>query len=135
MTDRRELGAIFLGGAAGALVRVWLGTVLPAGTGWPWSTFAINVSGSFALAAIAAWLRAHPSAGRYWRPLLGAGLCGAYTTFSTLQVQLLELVEHHRGGLAAGYGLASLAAGLGAVWLGGRVTGSRAAPPLIGDDL
>ena len=132
MTDRRQLAAIFLGGAAGALVRVWLGTALPAGQGWPWTTLAINVSGSVVLAAVAGWLAAHPAAGRYWRPLLGAGLCGAYTTFSTMQVQLVELVEHDRLGVAAGYGLASVAAGLGAVWLGGRL--SPVTPP-TGDDL
>ena len=132
MTDRRELGAIFLGGAAGALARVWLGTALPNGGGWPWTTLAINASGCFVLAAVAGGLQARPSAGRYWRPLLGAGLCGAYTTFSTLQVQIVELVEHHRPVLAAGYGLASVAAGLGAVWLGGLVSPTS---PAIGDDL
>ena len=49
--DRRELGAIFLGGATGGLLRVWLSSSLASGeTSWPWAIFAINVTGSFALA-------------------------------------------------------------------------------------
>ncbi|MHB1809184.1 MAG: fluoride efflux transporter CrcB [Solirubrobacteraceae bacterium] len=116
--DWQELAAIFVGGAIGALVRVWIGEHFASGaTSWPWATFAINVSGSFALAYFVTRLQERLPQSTYLRPLLGTGFCGAYTTFSTMQVETLGLVEAHRYGLAAGYGLSSLAAGLVAIWL------------------
>ena len=115
--DRRELAAIFAGGAAGALLRVWLGRHFSAGApSWPWATFAINVTGSFALAYFATRLQERLPQSTYRRPLLGTGFCGAYTTFSTMQVEILKIVDAHRYGLAAGYALASIAAGYVAIW-------------------
>jgi fluoride exporter len=115
--DRRELAAIFAGGAAGALLRVSLGRHFSAGApGWPWATFAINVTGSFALAYFATRLQERLPQSTYRRPLLGTGFCGAYTTFSTMQVEILKIVDAHRYGLAAGYALASIAAGYVAIW-------------------
>ena len=52
----------------------------------------------------------------YRRPLLGTGFCGAYTTFSTMQVEILTLIEHHRYVVAVGYAAASIAAGYLAIW-------------------
>jgi CrcB protein len=116
--DRRELAAIFAGGAVGAAVRVWIGRhVTAADDGWPWATFAINVSGSFALAYFATRLQERLPQSTYRRPLLSTGFCGAYTTFSTMQVEMLQIVEAHHYALAAGYALASITAGLGAIWL------------------
>jgi CrcB protein len=95
--DGRELGAIFAGGAAGALLRVWLGTRFTGGApGWPWLTFAINLSGSVALAYFATRLQERLPQSTYRRPLLGTGLCGAYTTFSTMQVEILKMLDHDR---------------------------------------
>jgi CrcB protein len=54
----------------------------------------------------------------YRRPFLGTGICGGLTTFSTMQVETLKMVEHGHYGLAAGYIAASIAAGLIAVYLG-----------------
>lgn len=110
--DRRELAAVFLGGVAGTLLRVWLSRRLtgqPAD--WPWATFAVNVSGCFALAYLAERLRETRPREAYGRALLGTGLCGAYTTFSTMQLEILRMIDHSRYGLATGYALASVAAG------------------------
>ena len=110
--DRREIAAIFLGGMAGSLLRVWLGRAFstPVG-GWPWATFAINVSGSFALAYFATRLQERLPLSTYRRPLLGTGLCGAYTTFSTMQVEIVQMIDRHRYGLAGAYAVCSVAAG------------------------
>ncbi|HWY89792.1 MAG TPA: fluoride efflux transporter CrcB [Solirubrobacteraceae bacterium] len=117
--DWRELAAIFLGGAAGAALRVWLGRTFSGGApSWPWVTFAINVSGSFALAYLATRLQERLPLSTYRRPLLGTGFCGAYTTFSTVQVEILTMIDHHRYPLAAGYASASVAAGYLAIWMG-----------------
>lgn len=116
--DRRELAAIFLGGGAGALLRVWLGEEFSgAATSWPWVTFAINVSGAFALGYLATRLQERLPESTYPRPLLGTGFCGAYTTFSTMQVEILKMIERGSYGLAGAYAAASLSAGYLAIWI------------------
>jgi fluoride exporter len=116
--DRQELAAIFAGGAIGAVVRVWLGQHFSqAAADWPWTITIINITGSFALGYFATRLQERLPQSTYRRPLLGTGLCGAYTTFSTMQVEIVNMVEAHRYGLAAGYASASIGAGLTAVWL------------------
>jgi CrcB protein len=116
--DPRELAAIFLGGAAGALLRVWLGiTFVNSASGWPWTIFAINVSGCLALGYLATRLQERLPQSTYRRPLLGTGFCGAYTTFSTVQIELVAMLEHDRYGLAAGYAAVSIAAGYLALWI------------------
>lgn len=109
MVDRRELGAIFIGGALGALLRAGLGEALPAGdAAWPWATFTVNVVGA---ALLGYWFTALPHTS-YRRPLLTTGFCGALTTFSTVQLELLEMIDAGRVGLAVVYLAASVLAGL-----------------------
>ena len=109
MIDRRELGAIFLGGALGALVRAGLTEVLPdPGLGWPWATFLVNVVGT---ALLGYWFTVLPHS-QYRRPLLTTGFCGALTTFSTVQVELVEMIDGGRVPLACLYLVVSVAAGL-----------------------
>lgn len=116
--DSRELAAIFVGGAGGALARVWLGTRFTTAAGsWPWVTFTINITGSVTLAYFATRLQERLPQSTYRRPLLGTGFCGAYTTFSTMQVEILRMLDHDRLGLAVGYAAASIAAGYTAIWL------------------
>jgi CrcB protein len=115
--DRRELASIFVGGMAGALLRVWISNELPASaTQWPWAIFIINISGSIALAYFATRLQERLPQSTYRRPFLGTGLCGAYTTFSTMQVEILKMLDHDRYGLAVGYSAASIGAGYLAIW-------------------
>jgi CrcB protein len=110
--DPRELAAIALGGAAGALLRVWLVTEFAlARTGWPWATLAVNVSGSVLLGYLATRLSERLPQSTYRRPFAGTGFCGAYTTFSTVQVELLKMIEAGRLGQAAGYAATSIVLG------------------------
>ena len=109
MIDRRELGAIFFGGALGALARVGLAEALPAPEGgWPWATLLANVIGA---ALLGYWFTTLPHA-QYRRPLLTTGFCGALTTFSTVQLELLEMIDAGKLGLAGLYLGLSVAAGL-----------------------
>lgn len=116
--DRRELAAIFAGGAIGALARVALAESAVAGAAdWPWTTFAANVLGALMLGYFSTRLQERLPLSSYRRPLLGTGLCGALTTFSTLQIELLVMIDADRYGLAAGYACASLIAGYAAAHL------------------
>jgi CrcB protein len=119
----RLLAAVAVGGALGTLARAGLDEALPFhGDGWPWATFAANVAGAFLLGFLATRLQERLPPSTYRRPLLGTGLCGGLTTFSTLQVELVRLGDHGRAGLAAAYLLASLGAGLAAAFLAVAVT-------------
>lgn len=114
--DRRELVAIFAGGSVGAVARAELAQALPFHTGsWPWATFAVNIAGAFALGYFVTRLQERLPVSAYRRPLLGTGFCGALTTFSTMQVEVLRLLDAGCVGLAVGYLAASVLAGLVAV--------------------
>jgi CrcB protein len=105
--------AVFTGGCIGAVVRAGLVEALPAGAGeWPWATFVANLAGTAALAFLATRLQERLPPTTYRRPLLGTGLCGALTTFSTLQIEVIRMTREDELALAAGYLLASLACGL-----------------------
>jgi CrcB protein len=116
--DRREILAVFAGGAVGAIARALVGEALPAEPGsWPWATFAVNVAGAFVLGLLVTRLQERVPPSAYRRPLLGTGFCGALTTFSTFQVELVGMLDADRAGLAAAYAGASIAAGCLAVAL------------------
>jgi CrcB protein len=116
--DRRELGAIFAGGVVGAPLRGAIEQALPhAPTSWPWATFIVNVTGAFLLGYVAVRLQERLPTSTYRRPLLGTGFCGALTTFSTMQFELLEMIDYHRYGLAGAYAAGSIVAGFTAVWV------------------
>ena len=115
--DNRELAAVFVGGAVGTILRAALGTLGVADPGrWPWPTFTVNIVGTFLLGYVVTRLVERLPLSRYRRPILGTGLCGGLTTFSTMQVETITMIEHHHYGLAAGYTAASIVAGLLAVY-------------------
>jgi CrcB protein len=114
--DPRELAAVFVGGALGTLARAALATLAAPDPGrWPWPTFTVNIAGAFLLGYFTTRLLERLPVSSYRRPLLGTGFCGGLTTFSTMQVETIRMIEHGHWGLAAGYTAASLAAGLLAV--------------------
>lgn len=109
--SRAVRGQVLLGGAAGTLVRAAAIAGLGAAPGaWPWHLVAVNLSGALLLGCLAG--RAERSARwQAWVPLLGTGLAGALTTFSSLAVAVVE-VGADRPGVAL-----ALAGGLlGAGW-------------------
>jgi fluoride exporter len=114
--DGRELAAIFTGGFAGALGRAELVQALPSDVGrWAWATFLVNVAGAFMLGYVTTRLQERLPLSAYRRPLLGTGFCGALTTFSTMQVEILQMLDAGHVGLAVAYALSSVAAGFAAV--------------------
>ena len=123
--SRRDIAsdrvAIMAGGAVGAYTRVLVYRLVGPETGWPWATFGVNLVGSFLLGYFIARLLERLPPSTYRRPLLGTGFCGALTTFSTLQIEMLTLIRSGRLGMAVAYGATSIVAGFGlflsAVWL------------------
>jgi CrcB protein len=112
VTDRRELAAIVAGGFVGAVARSELAEALPhSATTFPWATFIVNVAGAFALGYFITRLQERLPLSAYRRPLLGTGFCGALTTFSTMQVELLRMLDGGSAGLAAAYAAGSIVAG------------------------
>jgi CrcB protein len=108
---------VFAGGVAGTLARAEVARLLPAhGDGWPWATFAVNCAGALLIGLVVTRLQERLPPGRFARPLVGTGLCGALTTFSTFQVEILRIARDGHVLLAAGYLLASVAAGLALVY-------------------
>ncbi|MDX6398878.1 MAG: fluoride exporter [Gaiellaceae bacterium] len=113
--DRRELAAIFGGGFVGAVVRAGVAEAFSAGHGWPWATFIVNLAGAFALGYFTTRLQERLPLSAYRRPLLGTGFCGALTTFSTMQVELLRMLDRTDVGLAFSYAAASVVGGFLAI--------------------
>jgi CrcB protein len=128
-----RLMAVMIGGAAGALARWAVELAVPPLQGFPLATFLINITGAFALGLLGVLLLERLPPTRYLRPLLGIGFLGAYTTFSTMAVEGVRLLDDGRPQLAVAYWVATLLvgqmAGVWGMWLGRlRSTGRRDAP-------
>jgi CrcB protein len=78
----------------------------------------VNILGAFLLGYFVTRLQERLPLSAYRRPLLGTGFCGAFTTFSTVQVELVVMLNAHRYGLAVGYAATSLTLGYASVHLG-----------------
>ncbi len=102
---------VFAGGATGALARGIFEKELPTGVGeFPWPTLTLNLFGTFVLAWTATRLALHPRPRE--RAFLISGFCGGLTTFATMQLELVKLIDQGDGWVAVGYAAASIAGGL-----------------------
>ncbi len=109
---------MFVGGAIGAAARAGLATLtVPDPAAWPWPTFVANIVGAFLLGYFSTRLLERLPVSSYRRPLWGTGFCGGLTTFSTMQVETVRMLEHQHYGLAAAYTVVSLIVGLVTVHL------------------
>ncbi len=116
---RRELAAVCAGGFVGAVVRGVLADALAhAPDAWPWPTFVVNLAGSFVLGYIVVHIQPRLDPRRL---LIGTGLCGALTTFSTMQIETLRMLDAHAYALAASYIVVSVALGLLCIAGAGRI--------------
>jgi CrcB protein len=93
------------------------GFATPSGS-FPWGTLLINLTGSAVLGFLLVIVMEQFPRGRLARPVLGTGIIGAYTTFSTFEVETLLLLRRHHVAVAITYQVASAVAGLAVVALG-----------------
>ena len=112
------------GGAAGAWLRyltgrAWLTLAGPAtSAAFPWATLTANVLGSLGMGLLVGVLARHANGGEPWRLLLGVGVLGGYTTFSSFALEFALFVQRGALGLAALYVGLSLVAGFAALFAG-----------------
>ncbi len=108
---------VFVGGGMGALARYAVSALLPqAANGFPWATLAVNLSGALLIGVL---VRTLPDSAA-WRAFVLVGLLGGFTTFSTLSLETLHLLQNRELGLASAYILLSVGAGVLACWVGTR---------------
>lgn len=112
------LVSVAVGGAIGAWARLGLAELAPVEPGrWPWSTLAANLIGCALLGYASTRLLERLPPSTYRRPFVGTGLCGGLTTFSALQLEVVELGRDGHAALAGGYLAVSMALGLAIVLL------------------
>lgn len=127
----RAWAAVAVGALAGTELRYGLGVLFPDAAGAiPWTTLAINVCGSFVLAALTTLWIARPRTAFWLRAGIGPGLLGSFTTFSAV---VFSIDQQARAGqhvtwliylaLSLVLGLAAAAAG----WKAGKVLSDRTA--------
>jgi CrcB protein len=116
-----KLAFVFVGGGVGSVARYLLGVgaMKSLGRDWPYGTFAANVIGGFLMGCLVGWLAFKGGADQErWRDLLGMGVLGGFTTFSSFSLETALMIERRAYGPAAGYVAASVAMAIGALFLG-----------------
>jgi CrcB protein len=111
-----------LGSAIGGMARYGCSLLIARSVGetFPWGTLFVNATGSF---VIGLFFTLTSSGGRLlvspdWRIFVTVGICGGYTTFSSLSLQTLTLMRDGEWLLASLNAIGSLVLCLSAVWLG-----------------
>ncbi|WP_402469798.1 fluoride efflux transporter FluC [Isoptericola aurantiacus] len=133
--ELRLVALVAAGGAVGSVGRYGVGLLLPHGTAqWPWGTFAVNLLGAFVLGwLLEALARRGPESPRLRRTRLffGTGVLGGFTTYSSLALDISQLVDDGAWQVAASYAGATLLLGTLAGLLG-ILLGLRTPPTVIG---
>lgn len=110
--------SICAGASLGALARWRLGLWLSTGGVLPWGTLAANLIGGYLIGLAVGVFQVMPQLDPAWRLALITGFLGALTTFSTFSVEIVELMQQQRLGLAFTSVLLHLCGSLLLSWLG-----------------
>ncbi|RSU54668.1 fluoride efflux transporter CrcB [Sphingomonas sp. S-NIH.Pt15_0812] len=118
---------VMLGGAIGSGARHWTGRWMLArlGPDFPYGTLTVNLVGGFAMGVLTGLL-ARVGGNEPWRLLLGVGVLGGYTTFSSFSLDVVTLAERGQILTALGYVLLSVIGAILALFAGLLVTRSFA---------
>ena len=111
---------IAAGGAAGSILRYWLGSTISGrmGTRFPFGTAVINLSACLIIGFTLTYLGKRADLNPAWRFFVPIGFIGAYSTFSTYEWETLSTLRSGAYFLATLYAVGSLVLGLAATWLG-----------------
>ena len=111
---------VFIGAGIGGAMRhgVNLAAAALLGSGFGYGTLAVNVAGSLAMGALAAFLAFQGEMAQPWRLFLATGVLGGFTTFSAFSLDAALLFERGQPGLAAIYVLASVIGSIAALFAG-----------------
>ena len=103
---------IFLAAMSGGLVRYFLSSQLPASPDFPWGTLLVNYLGIFCLVYLVKGYLAHKGTSKGLVLALGTGFCGGLTTFSSLMLDAVKLLDTGRYLSLGLYLLLSIGGGL-----------------------
>jgi CrcB protein len=111
---------VFIGGGLGSTLRHIINIVSPRvlGTGFPYHTFIINITGSIVMGLIAGYLAFKGEAAQPWRLFLMTGILGGYTTFSAFSLDAALLYERGEIGLALFYVVGSVVFSIAGLFAG-----------------
>ena len=115
-----NLGLVILGGGIGAGIRHLLnmGSLRLFGSGYPWGTMIINITGSFVMGAFIEFLARRASASNELRLFVATGILGGFTTFSAFSLDFVTLWERGDVVPAVGYALVSVVGAILALFFG-----------------
>ena len=110
---------VMVGGAVGSGARYLTGRAMTAllGAGYPFGTLAVNLVGGLLMGVLIGVL-ARNSAPEGWRLLIGVGVLGGFTTFSSFSLDVVTMAERGAPGLALGYVLVSVIGSIAALFAG-----------------
>jgi CrcB protein len=113
-----------VGGGLGSILRFWLGSYIGSrmGSRFPYGTFVVNITGSFLIGLVFAFLTARTQWSPNWRYLIPIGFIGGYTTFSSFEFETLRTIQDGQIVMGLLYVAASVVVGFAAVW-GGMMAG------------
>lgn len=103
----KKLSVVSLGGIVGSLAR-WVTSLIIVDRGFPWATLLVNYVGAVLLTAIVLYTKHHHNPRWWWRPALGAGFCGGFTTYSAFAVKIDQYLNANNYHSLISYALASL---------------------------
>ena len=110
---------VFLGAGIGGALRHGVNRAgLLLGSAFPWSTLAVNITGSLALGLLAGWFTFRGSSGQTLRLFLTTGVLGGYTTFSAFALDAALLWDRGQLGAAALYVAGSVLLSVASVFIG-----------------
>lgn len=116
-----EMAWLATGGFLGAMARYGMQTFFSTRltAAWPMGTLLVNILGSFLLGSIVGM-----GIVGSLTIFLGAGFMGAFTTFSTLNLEIVQLFQQGKGKVGIIYLALTYILGIGAAWLGFFIAGS-----------
>ena len=102
-----KIAFVATGGVIGSLAR-WLVSLGIVDHGFPWATLLVNYVGSVILTALVLYSKHHKSHKWWWRPAIGTGFCGGFTTYSAFALKIDQYLSDGNIHSVLAYSLASI---------------------------